>query len=105
VVRKNYQNTLQLVKTHDNGTEETILLNDLHISLEKEIIHLPLKCRSVFELSRKEYKTNKEIAALLGISEKTVENHLTKAIRRLRLSLNSIMSFVLILSWTILISY
>jgi RNA polymerase sigma-70 factor (ECF subfamily) len=72
----------------DTGTEDAIMLRDLTHTLETEISHLPDKCRSVFELSRKEYKSNKEIAQLLGISEKTVENQITKAIKRLRLSLS-----------------
>ncbi|MEO6522880.1 MAG: RNA polymerase sigma-70 factor [Mucilaginibacter sp.] len=97
-VRKTYKDSLQVVKTvYQNPTEETVLLNDLTRKIEEEIDLLPLKCRSVFELSRKEYKTNKEIAVMLGISEKTVENHLTKALTRLRLSLNDVISLTFII--------
>ena len=89
-VRQNYKETLQLLKTYDNSTEDTIFLNDLNRNIEKEVNHLPPKCRSVFELSRKEHKTNREIAEVLGISEKTVEGHLTKAIRQLKVSLGDL---------------
>lgn len=100
-VSKSYKDSMQLVKTvYENSTEETVFLNDLSQKIEKEISFLPSKCRSVFELSRKEYKTNREIAAVLGISEKTVENHLTKAIRKLRLNLNDIISLAFVL-WAI----
>ncbi|WP_374166616.1 RNA polymerase sigma-70 factor [Arcticibacter sp. MXS-1] len=71
----------------DTSTEDRIYLNDLERNLDQGLRRLPQKCRSVFELSRKQYKTNKEIASFLGISEKTVENHLTKALRTLRLHL------------------
>ena len=71
----------------DTSLEENILANDLGRNLEREITYLPEKCRSVFELSRKQHKSNREIADFLHISEKTVENHLTKAIRKLRVGL------------------
>jgi len=90
-VRENYKDSFQAVNIfYDNSTEETVLLNDLNWNIEKEINHLPPKCRSVFELSRKENKTNQEIAEVLDISEKTVEGHLTKAIKLLKLSLSDI---------------
>lgn len=90
-VRKNYRNfVLTSEVNRDYSTEETILLNDLTRHIDKEVKYLPPKCRSVFELSRKENKTNREIAEFLGISEKTVEGHLTKAIRQLKLGLTNL---------------
>lgn len=98
-VRRTYKDSLQVAEiVYQNPTEETVLLNDLARQIEEEIDMLPLKCRSVFELSRKEYKSNKEIAVMLGISEKTVENHLTKAITRLRLNLNDLISIAFVAS-------
>lgn len=96
VVRDSYKDSLQSINIFDNSTEETVFLNDLNRSIEKELDHLPPKCRSVFELSRKEHKTNREIAEVLGISEKTVEGHLTKAIRQLKVTLSD---FSRLASW------
>lgn len=97
LVRSSYKSSLKPGRT-DNSTEETVMLNDLVLNLNAAVEQLPVKCKSIFELSRKEYKSNKEIAAELGISEKTVENQLTKALRRLRLGLNSLLlSLVLFL--------
>jgi len=90
MVRDSYKESLSLNRV-DNSTEETVLLNDLVANLNVAVEQLPVKCKSVFELSRKEFKSNKEIAAELGISEKTVENQLTKALKRLRLGLNSLL--------------
>ena len=85
-----YSQFMQLFKSErDNSTEETLNLKDLYLNLQRELNSLPYKCRSVFELSRQENKSNKQIAAELGISEKTVESHLTKAIKRLRIGLNT----------------
>ncbi|TAN02014.1 MAG: RNA polymerase sigma-70 factor [Chitinophagaceae bacterium] len=72
----------------DNSCEENILVNDLTSQIDKIINGLPPKCRQVFELSRYEMKTHKDIARLMGISEKTVENHITKALHQIRTSLN-----------------
>jgi len=52
----------------------------LKIGIEK----LPEKCGVIFYLSRKEHLTNKEIAARLNISIKTVENQITIAIKKMR---------------------
>lgn len=57
---------------------------DLRKQIDKAIEGLPERCRLVFSLSRFEHLTNKQIAAQLEISEKTVENQMTKALRFLR---------------------
>ncbi|WP_233602844.1 RNA polymerase sigma-70 factor [Pedobacter sp. KBW06] len=48
---------------------------------------LPEKCKMVFNYSRIKGLSNPEIAREMNISEKTVEAHLTKAIKALRVSL------------------
>jgi RNA polymerase sigma-70 factor (family 1) len=96
--RKAYQQYSRLFNQEsDNSTEQTINLNELNRNLQREIKHLPERCRSVFELSRNDHKTNKEIALELGISEKTVEGHLTNAIKWLRIHLNSILFYLILL--------
>ena len=56
--------------------------------LDHQIALLPEQCRHVFLLRRQEELSNKEIAARLGISVKTVEGHITKAIKYLRLHMD-----------------
>ena len=68
----------------DESTLETIELNELKTLLNSEVSLLPERCRQVYKMSRDEYKSNKEIATQLGISEKTVENQITKALKKLR---------------------
>jgi RNA polymerase sigma-70 factor (ECF subfamily) len=90
IVKHNYEHALQLHgMEYDNSTEELLIASDLNNRLQTQVELLPVKCREVFKLSRNEHKSNKEIAQNLGISEKTVENHITLALRRLRTSLNS----------------
>ena len=45
---------------------------------------LPDRCREIFLLSRFEGKSHREIATLLAVSEKTVENQINRALRVLR---------------------
>lgn len=49
---------------------------------------LPPRCRQIFILSRREGMSNREISALMEISEKTVENQITIAIRFIRSGLH-----------------
>lgn len=96
LLQTNYQKSVtQSNPGYTNTTEENVFVRDLKAYVENEINLLPLKCRSVYEMSRHEHKTNKEIAVLLKISEKTVEGHLTKALAQLRLSLADFMMFII----------
>jgi RNA polymerase sigma-70 factor (family 1) len=66
------------------SVQEPATVADYRKLLEKGILGLPPKCREVFELSRFSHMTYKEIASSMGISVKTVENQLGKALRILR---------------------
>ena len=44
---------------------------------------LPEQCRRVFELRKFDGLSHREVAARMGLSEKTVENHLTRALARI----------------------
>ena len=65
-------------------TDHRIRENQLRDSIEKEIALLPAKMREVFEFSRKEYLSHKEIALKLNISEQTVSKQITNALRILK---------------------
>ncbi|WP_448701326.1 RNA polymerase sigma factor [Mucilaginibacter sp. AW1-3] len=94
---KNYTESVMAVSTgYDNSTTQEVELRDLVLNLEEGISLLPDKCRSVFELSRKQFKSNKQIALSLGISEKTVENHLTKALKILKVHLKEFITILFI---------
>lgn len=59
-------------------------LEELQQKIQAAIDKLPPKCKEVFALSRFEEKKYKEIADHLGISVKTVENQMGKALKLLR---------------------
>ncbi|NCD71178.1 RNA polymerase sigma-70 factor [Mucilaginibacter agri] len=60
---------------------------ELEQHLRKAINDLPEQCRIIFQMSRFEELKYSEIAAELGIAVKTVENQMSKALKRLRLQL------------------
>ncbi len=57
--------------------------------LEAEIENLPDQCKRVFLMGKKEGLRYKEISEILHISIRTVEVHMSKALRRLRTQLSS----------------
>ncbi|WP_165501245.1 RNA polymerase sigma factor [Pedobacter psychrodurus] len=63
--------------------EVALLEKELVHKLELSIARLPEKCRLVYKMSRYEGKTHRQIAEELNISRKTVNNHLTKALKDL----------------------
>ncbi len=78
---------------------DTALENELEVKELKNLIaqlinKLPLRCKEVFELSRNENLTHKQIADKLGISEKTVDDHILRAIKKLRAPLNKLASLL-----------
>ncbi|MEE1946042.1 RNA polymerase sigma-70 factor [Pedobacter sp. KR3-3] len=58
--------------------------NRLVVLLRIEIEKLPPQCKKVFKLNRFEKLKYREIADLLDISERTVENHIANALKILR---------------------
>jgi RNA polymerase sigma-70 factor (ECF subfamily) len=68
---------------------------ELEGKIREGIDSLPEKCREVFELNRFEGLKYSEIAAKLGISVKTVENQMSKALKILREQLGKYLMMIL----------
>ncbi len=71
----------------------SIIEQELEQKIQSGIALLPEKCKRVFIKSRIEGLKNKEISDELDISIKTVENHMSKAIKHMRLHLREFLSF------------
>jgi RNA polymerase sigma-70 factor (family 1) len=87
-VRADYVQSLQaFLDQNECLTDNYILEKELSAIIEKEVANLPAKMREVFLLSRKGNLSNKKIAEQLGISEKTVKNQISTALKTLRIKL------------------
>lgn len=71
-------------------TDQQLLEQELKEVIEKEIALLPPKMREVFELSRKQELSYKEIADQLHISDKTVKKQVNNALHILRKKLDTV---------------
>lgn len=78
---------LRVVHAAETSHEMDVKLLEKEIG--KALNTLPEQCRKVFELSRFEELKYREIAELLDISVKTVENQMGKALRIMRERLSS----------------
>jgi len=67
-----------------NDVSERVHLRELQAGLSQALEELPEGCRTIFQMSRFESLRYQEIADHLGISVKTVENQMGKALRILR---------------------
>lgn len=83
-----FRDRLYLLSMATEYQQQTQLeFDEIKSLIDRIISELPEKRQKIFLLSRTEGLSNKEIANQLAISEKTVEDHITHAIRRIKLSL------------------
>jgi RNA polymerase sigma-70 factor (ECF subfamily) len=83
-VKAAYQAHAARVMDNINNAAEKLKLRELEEKLEEALRELPEQCRTIFQMSRFEELKYMEIAGRLGISVKTVENQMGKALKLLR---------------------
>jgi len=83
----------------DEDADRKIAEDELQKSLQKALNQLPEQCRTIFQLSRFERLKYQDIARHLGLSVKTVEAQMGKALRRLRVSLAEFLTILIFLLW------
>lgn len=76
--------------------DSKLLSAELRKNIDSAIEELPEKCREIFMLSRFEHKKYQEIAEILGISIKTVEAQMSKALQHLRTRLSPFLFWLLL---------
>ena len=82
------------IRTLESCDPHVIYEKDVQTILHDTLGSLDRKTGRIFSLSRFDGMTNREIAMELGISEKTVEYHISKALKVLRVALKDYLPLV-----------
>ncbi len=85
------------MKNETETAAKKLSLRELESRLQKALDELPEQCRTIFQMSRFEELRYQEIASRLGISIKTVENQMGKALKLLRLKLVDFLPLTILL--------
>lgn len=83
---------MEALKQFDENMFSTQEIEEL---LNNAVNNLPEKCREVFILSRMEGLKHEEIAQQLNISVNTVQNHISTALKRLKIELKDYLPLLL----------
>lgn len=75
--------------------EYSFFLEELEATMQNSIAQLPDKTQRIFLLSRFEGKTVRQISADLNLPERTVEYHITQALRMLKVLLKEFIALCL----------
>ena len=78
-----------------DNNEDKELRKEIHDAINE----LPDKCKEVFKLSYLHDMKNKEIADILGVSLRTVEAHMYKALKYLRGRLDPLWTILFLFLW------
>lgn len=85
-----------LEETYDSATD-LLYKNELEKRIAEALSKLPEQCRLIFKLSRFEELKYQEIADQLGLSIKTVENQIGKALKIMRTELSDYLIILMII--------
>ena len=75
------------ISSLNEETKDSILLAEYEDIVHDILQQIPTQKRSIYILSKQQGKSNKEIADILGITQKTVKNHLWKTLQIIRAQL------------------
>lgn len=84
VKQKYQQRNMHQADNHTEHALNKLQYQEFEQRLLKAINELPEHCRTIFQMSRFDELKYAEIASQLGISIKTVDNQMVKALKRLR---------------------
>ncbi|WP_276133429.1 RNA polymerase sigma-70 factor [Polluticoccus soli] len=95
-VKDAYKAHTTYLHTDIEKANERTSLKELETKLADALKDLPEQCRTIFQMSRFEELKYREIAEQLGLSVKTVENQMGKALRILREKLADFLPMIIL---------
>lgn len=94
-----YLSSLQIfLNEREEQTDFRIREQQLQQHIDRAILALPSRMRLVFEMSRRDHLSHKEIAQQLNISDQTVTDQIKKALKILRSKLGILLYLIFIFS-------
>lgn len=81
---------------HQEPASSKVEMTELEHRIAQALNELPEQCRTIFQMSRFEELKYREIAEQLGLSVKTIENQMGKALKIMRLKLADFLSLILL---------
>ena len=99
VRRNHYDEYLHYADIEYEQVSNDLIGKELEQKINSVIESLPPQCKAVFKLSRFENLTYNEIAEKMGLSVKTIENHMIKALKTLRVELKEYLPLLIWLLW------
>ncbi len=98
ITREEYASAVQsMAITYDTDAEKQVELKELKQTIRNSLDQLSPRIKEIYKLSREEGLSNREIAEKLDLSEQTVKNQLSAALKHLRQILGSAGLVVLLL--------
>jgi len=96
-VRTNHQlHVAYSMKQHTDDSDKKVAAAELEKQIHSALNELPEQCRTIFQLSRFDELKYLEIADKLGLSVKTVEHQMGKALKLMRIKLVHFLKLLLL---------
>jgi RNA polymerase sigma-70 factor (family 1) len=100
VTRQEYNILLHaLAEPQANGIEQQLEAKELQALVDDSLEQLPAKTKLIYQLSRNEHLSITEIARQLNLSEQTVKNQLSIALKHLRQAIAGLGILALMMDW------
>ncbi len=95
----NYYSVIEVAyknQKEDFDTYESVLFTEFQAKVDEAIGSLPEECRKIFKMSREDGLKYAEIASKLGLSVKTVETQMSRALSKLKIELKDYICILII---------
>ncbi|MCK9413810.1 MAG: RNA polymerase sigma-70 factor [Prolixibacteraceae bacterium] len=76
--------SIKNIQTNNDSTWHEVIYNDMLVNLNLLVATMPYQRQRIFKLSKEDGLSNEEIALELGLSKRTVENQLYRAVSFLK---------------------
>lgn len=97
VIRQDYSPVTP--NSEDYGAQRQLEAKELQLAIEQSLDQLAPRTKEIFLLSRHQHQSISEISQMLGLSEQTVKNQISAALKHLRRQLNTALLSSIFIYW------